>query len=65
MSRNLRVSDMHCEGCETSVVDALRDVDGVEDASADHETGEVAVDGDADDDELRRAVEEAGYTPEE
>ena len=62
MTRNLHVSGMHCEGCESSVTEALRDVNGVESAEADHETGTVTVEGDADDTELRSAVEEAGYT---
>jgi copper chaperone len=56
---------MSCEGCEASVVDALRDVNGVEGAEADHEAGNVTVEGEADDEELRSAVEEAGYTLEE
>lgn len=62
MARNLHVSDMSCEGCEASVANALRDVAGVESAEADHETGSVTVEGEADDDELRSAVEEASYT---
>lgn len=65
MARNLHVSGMNCEGCEASVANALRDVAGVESAEADHEnheTGSVTVEGEADDDELRSAVEEAGYT---
>lgn len=65
MSRTLRVNGMSCEGCEASVVEALRDVGGVENAAANHETGSVTVDGDADDADLRLAVEEAGYTVEE
>lgn len=62
MTRNLRVSGMSCGGCEASVADALREVSGVESAKADHETGNVTVEGDTDDEELRSAVEEAGYT---
>lgn len=61
MARNLSVGGMSCEGCEASVADSLRDVDGVESAEADHETGSVTVEGDADDEEIRTAVEEAGY----
>lgn len=53
---------MNCGGCETAVADALRDVDGVERAEADHETGRVTIEGEADGDDLRAAVEEAGYT---
>lgn len=56
---------MHCEGCEESVVESLRALDGVEDAHADHESGTVSIDGDADHGDVRRAVEDAGYTLEE
>lgn len=62
VTRNLHVSGMNCGGCETAVADALRDVDGVERAEADHETGRVTIEGEADGDDLRAAVEEAGYT---
>jgi copper chaperone len=65
MSRTLYVSDMSCEGCETSVVESLRDLDEIEDADADHEAGTVTVVGEADDEDVRRAIEEAGYTLEE
>ncbi len=65
VTRNLHVGDMSCGGCETAVVDALRDVDGVERAEADHETGRVTIEGGADDADVRAAVEEAGYTFEE
>ncbi len=62
MTRDLNVSGMHCDGCERRVVDSLREVDGIEDASADHETGTVTVEGDANTQDVRLAVEEAGYT---
>jgi copper chaperone CopZ len=65
MSRTLYVSGMSCEGCETSVAGSLRDVGGIEDADADHETGTVTVVGETDDEDVRRAIEEAGYTLEE
>lgn len=64
MARTLTVSDMSCTGCEETVVDSLRDVDGVEDARADHEGDTVAVEGDASEDAVRTAIEEAGYTVE-
>lgn len=52
----LTVSGMTCGGCEENVVTALRDVEGVEDASADHESGTVEVEGDADPLDLIAAV---------
>jgi copper chaperone len=39
----VRVAGMHCEGCELTVEKALKAVDGVSDARADHESGLVRV----------------------
>lgn len=64
MARTLTVSDMKCTGCEETVVDALREVDGIEDARADHEDDTVAVEGDASEDAVKTAIEEADYTVE-
>ncbi|MHB9286751.1 heavy-metal-associated domain-containing protein [Halobacteriales archaeon Cl-PHB] len=62
MTQTLTVEGMSCEGCEATVEEALESVDGVEGAEADEDSGSVRVEGDADADDLRRAVEEAGYT---
>lgn len=61
MTRTLNVDGMSCGGCERNVVDALKELEEVEGASADHEAGTVTVEGTADDEELRAAVEGAGY----
>ncbi|MEF8780696.1 MAG: heavy-metal-associated domain-containing protein [Haloferacaceae archaeon] len=61
MSTTLTVSGMACDGCEEAVVDALEGVSGVEAASADHEAGTATVEGDADEDAMAAAVEDAGY----
>ncbi|MFC6906416.1 heavy metal-associated domain-containing protein [Halalkalicoccus tibetensis] len=61
MARTIRVDGMSCEGCESTVVDSLNELSNVEGASADHEAGTVSVEGEADDEELRAAVEGAGY----
>ncbi len=50
---------MTCGGCETSVVEALKGVEGVTDVSADHEADEAVVEGDADALDLIAAVPEA------
>ncbi|MFC6614608.1 heavy-metal-associated domain-containing protein [Halopenitus salinus] len=59
----LNVDGMACDGCETAVVEALSEVPGVEEASADHERGiaTVSVAGGTDREVLAAAVEEAGY----
>ena len=61
MTTTLTVTDMACDGCEANVEDALKAVPGVDRARADHETGCVTVDGEADVDALVAAVVEAGY----
>lgn len=61
MSRTLTVEGMTCGHCEQTVEDALEDVAGVTDASADRETEQATVEGDADPDELVGAIEDAGY----
>ncbi|MFC6941971.1 heavy-metal-associated domain-containing protein [Salinirubellus sp. GCM10025818] len=58
----ISVEGMSCEHCERTVGEALRGVDGVTDASVDREAGRASVEGDAEPDELVRAVEDAGYT---
>lgn len=61
MSRTLTVEGMSCGHCEQTVESALEAVAGVSDASADHETATVTVEGDAETPELVAAVEDAGY----
>lgn len=64
MTRTLSVDGMGCDGCEDIVENALTDVDGVDDASADHEDGNATVEGDADPEALVEALEYAGYESE-
>lgn len=61
MATKLTVDGMSCGGCESNVEDALLDVPGVTDASADHEAGSATVEGDADPAALVDAVADAGY----
>ncbi|WP_336037959.1 heavy-metal-associated domain-containing protein [Halobacterium yunchengense] len=61
MAQTLTVRGMSCGGCESTVEDALRGVDGVTGASADRETDTATVEGDADPGALVAAVEDAGY----
>ena len=62
MTTTIAVAGMSCGHCEQTVEEALRGVAGVTDATADHETGEASIDGDADITALVQAVEDAGYT---
>lgn len=64
-NRVLRVPDMSCGHCETSVQEALDELDGVERSNADHTTGNVELTYDPDkitDEKLQEAIGEAGYT---
>jgi copper chaperone len=62
MSTTITVEGMSCDHCEQTVEDALRDVPGVTDATADREGEQAVVDGEADATALVDAVEDAGYT---
>jgi copper chaperone len=41
--RTIRVEGMTCTGCEQRVSGRVRELDGVRDVTADHQTGEVRV----------------------
>ncbi|MFB6153222.1 MAG: heavy-metal-associated domain-containing protein [Halodesulfurarchaeum sp.] len=58
----LAVSELGCEGCEEIVEGALADTGGVTEATADHESGTVVVEGESySEDDLVETVEFAGY----
>ncbi len=59
----VKVVGMTCGGCERSVVGALSRLGGVTEVTADHRTGVVHVESqaDLDQDAVRSAVEDAGY----
>jgi copper chaperone len=62
--KTLRVPGMHCGHCKAAVEGELRKLSGVEDSNADFEKGIVEVRYDEDQvtpEELREAIEEAGY----
>ncbi|AIT62058.1 heavy-metal-associated domain-containing protein [Corynebacterium doosanense] len=60
---NYTVEGMTCGHCEASVKEEVGEISGVTDVTASHETGAVTVTGEGfDDDQVRAAVEEAGYS---
>lgn len=61
MVQTIDVDGMSCGGCERNVVEALEDVSGVSEASANHEAGTATVEGDANGENLVAAIEDAGY----
>ena len=63
--KTLRVPDMHCGHCKTAVESELNKLSGVEYSRADVEKGAVEVffeEGKVSTENLKEAIEEAGYT---
>lgn len=60
---HLMVTAIDCTGCKETILRALRGIDGVQRATADHLGGTVAVlvDGDVSAGELRTTLERLGY----
>lgn len=58
----LTVEGMACGGCETNVEEAVGALEGADSVEADNETGTVEIEGDVDDDAVRTAIEDAGYS---
>ena len=61
--QTIEVSGMSCSGCERTVENALKNINGVHRVEANHEAGtvEVAVEDDVDEDGLGNAIHDAGY----
>jgi copper chaperone len=62
MTTTITVEGMSCGHCEQTVEEALQGVNGITDATADHEAEQATIKGDANSSELVEAVEDAGYT---
>ena len=63
--KTLRVPDMHCGHCKAAVESELNKLSGVERTNADVEKGTVEVsydEGTVSTEDLKDAIEEAGYT---
>jgi copper chaperone len=63
--KTLRVPDMHCGHCKAAVEGELSKLSGVQIVNADLEKGTVKVsydDGTVSTENLKEAIEEAGYT---
>ena len=63
MAKQITVEGMSCGGCEQNVETKLGDLPGVTSVEADNESDTVTVDGDASEEDIAAAVEDAGYTP--
>ncbi|AZA10464.1 heavy-metal-associated domain-containing protein [Corynebacterium gerontici] len=63
MSKTYTVSGMTCQHCVASVTEEIQEIEGAQGVDVDLATGRVTVIGeDFSDDEVRAAVEEAGYS---
>lgn len=63
MTLRLTIEGMSCAHCSARVLKALTDLPAVSGAKVSHQKGSAQVKGDAlDEDTLRKAVEEAGYS---
>lgn len=62
--RIIKVEGMMCAHCEAHVKESLEKIKGIDEATANHEKGEVLLkmSKDVDDKKISKAVEEAGYT---
>lgn len=61
MTQTISVRGMTCGHCEQKVEDALEALEGISSATADESADSVVIDGTAEREALRDAVEEAGY----
>jgi copper chaperone len=59
--RTFTVSGMTCGHCTKAVTDEVLQVPGVRAVDVDLDSGVLTVRGDAEDDAIRKAVDEAGY----
>ena len=61
--KEIKGAGMHCPSCVNAVELCLKDVDGIEDAKADLDTGitTITMSDDVSDADINEAVEEAGF----
>ena len=62
--KEIKVVGIHCPSCVNAVELCLKDVDGIEDAKADLDSGitKITMSDDVSDADINEAVEEAGFT---
>ena len=64
--KEIKVVGMHCNSCVKAVELSLEDVDGIDSAKADLDSGitKITMSGDVSDADIKEAVEEAGFNVE-
>jgi copper chaperone len=61
--QTFEVPAIHCEGCASTIKEALEPVEGVEGTDVDLPARRVTVRGDADEKVVRKVLASAGYPP--
>ncbi|NTV66543.1 MAG: heavy-metal-associated domain-containing protein [Chlorobaculum sp.] len=64
MKTEIHVSGMRCSGCEMLISEALEEMEGVEKASASHQTGVVVVEyeeSQVDPESMKKVIEGQGF----
>ncbi|MCQ2970081.1 Cu2+-exporting ATPase/copper chaperone [Methanobrevibacter gottschalkii] len=61
--KEIKVVGMHCSSCVNAVELCLKDVDGIDDAKADLDSGitTLTLSGNVSDEDINEAVKEAGF----
>ena len=61
--KEIKVVGMHCPSCVTAVELSLKDIDGIDDAKADLDSGitKITMSHDVSDADIAEAVKEAGF----
>lgn len=59
----INVEGMHCEGCENRIKNAIKEIDGIEEVNANHETGivNVIVKKSVNEKEIKDTIEDIGF----
>ena len=59
----LNVKGMMCEACENRIKNVVKNIDGVEEANADHKTGKViiTINKDIEKETISEAIDDIGY----
>ena len=59
----LKINGMMCEGCENRVKNAIKNIEGVENVTADHNTGKVIIisNNEVSEEIIKETLEDIGY----
>lgn len=63
----IKVTGMMCGGCEKRVENALKQIEGITEVTANHSSGEVTIktEGEVNKEQIKEAIEDIGYEVQE